>query len=305
MPKISIILPVFNCEKYAGAAIESILNQTFTDYEFIILNDGSTDNSFSIIKSYDDPRIRIINKSNSGYIDTLNYGIKLSNGDIIARMDSDDIALPNRLLLQLRAFRRDTAVLGGQINLMDRGGKLRKGPVFPTEHDIILKRLTKGESALVHPSTLINKELILKAGCYDVRMAAADDIDLWLRLSKLGRLENIKNIVLNLRKHDNNISVIMSDKQLLNALITINYFKRHGNYGKISEDEYNELSEKIEGKINSNLYFIKNNTFLQLKKVAQSGNSFHQIQYIISNPSFIRLYFEIIKIRKLLIKETF
>ncbi len=100
-PLVSVIMPVYNAEKYVGEAIESILNQTFTDFEFLIFNDGSTDNSSKIIKSYKDDRIIFFDyKENFGYVKHLNDGIKLAKGEYIARMDADDISLPERFQKQ-------------------------------------------------------------------------------------------------------------------------------------------------------------------------------------------------------------
>jgi len=101
MPKVTVLMPVYNAEKYLKEAIGSILGQSFSDFEFLIINDGSTDSSVKIIKSYDDPRIRFIaNEKNLGVIPTLNKGFALAQGEFIARMDADDISLPKRLELQ-------------------------------------------------------------------------------------------------------------------------------------------------------------------------------------------------------------
>src|SRR5580698_9685158 len=101
-PKVTVLMPVYNGEKYIKEALESILQQTFIDFEFLIINDGSTDNSVSIIKSFNDNRIRLIhNEKNSGLVYSLNKGIGLSNGEYIARMDCDDVSIPERLEKQV------------------------------------------------------------------------------------------------------------------------------------------------------------------------------------------------------------
>ena len=114
-PLISVILPVYNAEKYLAEAIDSILNQTFTDFEFIIINDGSTDNSLSILQSYQtqDSRIRLFSRENKGIVMTMNEGIDLARGEWLARMDADDIAMPSRFERQLQHLKETSADICG------------------------------------------------------------------------------------------------------------------------------------------------------------------------------------------------
>ena len=124
--RISIIMPAYNAEKYIREAIESILNQTYTDFEFIIINDGSTDKTKEIIKSYSDPRIVYMeNEENSGIVVTLNKGLKCAQGEYIARMDSDDISLPDRFEKQIAYMdkHKDVGVLGTSIIIFGEGIK--------------------------------------------------------------------------------------------------------------------------------------------------------------------------------------
>jgi len=297
MPKLSVILPVYNSEKYVGQAIESILNQTYTDYEFIIIDDGSKDASLSVVESFKDPRIRVFGKSNSGLADTLNYGINRSEGEVIARMDNDDIALPDRLLIQMRSFSKETAVLGGQVDLLDSNGTISKGPRFPTGHEDILERLLCGKSSIIHSTVLINKELALKAGCYDDR-SSAEDLDLWLRISKMGKLENVQNIVLHLRKHDQSMTVLMHEKHILDHIIAILYYKKGGSHTEIPEDEFEALKEQARNIIEEESYISKLEEFTRQKNNYLNGNIFHKIKYLLQNPSFLSLYNEILKTRK-------
>lgn len=297
MPIISVILPVYNSEKYVGLAIDSILHQTYSDYEFIILDDGSKDGSLNVIKSFTDPRIKVVEKSNSGLADTLNYGIRLSGGEIIARMDNDDVALPDRLQLQLQYFSKDTAVLGGQINLLDSKYNVQSGPRFPTEHKSILKRLSCGKSSIIHPTVLINKEMLLKVGSYDDR-SSAEDADLWLRICKLGKLENLKNVVLHLRKHDESMTILMREKHIIDHVAAVLYYKKYGSSAKMSEEEFKEVSEMAKKSIEEASYILKDGVFVRQKYDYLSGNVFHKIQYLLRNPSFLRSYIEILKIRE-------
>jgi glycosyltransferase involved in cell wall biosynthesis len=297
MPKISIILPVYNSEKYVAASIESILNQTYHDYEFIIIDDGSTDSSLHVVKSFMDPRIRLIKKSNSGLADTLNYGIKLSTGELIARMDNDDVALPNRLLFQVHSFRKTTAVLGGQADILDSNCNLCKGPRFPTEHVDILKRLSRGKSSIIHPSVLISKAMLLKVGCYDDR-SSAEDADLWFRLCKVGRLENLKSVVLYLRKHDQSMTILMREKHIIDHITAIMYYKKYGRYSKISEEEFKEFNEMAKNMLEEESYILKSKVFARHKHDFINGDAFHKMKYLLRNPSFFGLYITILKTRR-------
>src|SRR5688572_12374901 len=123
-PAISVLMPAYNAEKYIGTAIESILSQSFTDFEFIIINDGSTDRTKEIILSFKDPRIKLKNQSNSGIAKSLNAGLTIASADLVARFDADDIALPHRLEVQYKAFQEDELLLvaGSSVIYMDEEG---------------------------------------------------------------------------------------------------------------------------------------------------------------------------------------
>ncbi len=126
-PKVSVIMSVYNGDKYLREAIESILNQTFTDFEFIIVNDGSTDNSLEIIESYDDERIKTINnKKNIGLTKSLNKALKFAKGKYIARQDADDVSLPNRFEKQVEYLdsHPEVALVGTSVYLIDENGKI-------------------------------------------------------------------------------------------------------------------------------------------------------------------------------------
>jgi glycosyltransferase involved in cell wall biosynthesis len=141
MPRISVVMSVYNGEKYLRQAIESILQQTYTDFEFIIIDDGSTDSSREIIQSYDDKRIRlVINEQNIGLTKSLNKGIRLAKGEFIARMDADDISLPQRFEKQVAYLdsHPEVGVLGTYANIIDHRGKIINNIIFPTEHETIL-----------------------------------------------------------------------------------------------------------------------------------------------------------------------
>jgi glycosyltransferase involved in cell wall biosynthesis len=194
-PVVSVVLPVYNAQPYLKESIESILNQTFTNFEFIIINDGSTDNSLSIIQTYADidNRIILISRENKGLVASLNEGIQIAKTELIARMDADDIALPTRLEKQLQYLNDNEGVicLGSQTIIIDSNSLELTIQAQPTEHDEILKILLKGHCSLTHPSVIYKKERFNKVGGYNIELYPAEDYDLWLRLSEVGTIANL------------------------------------------------------------------------------------------------------------------
>jgi len=198
-PTISVVMPVYNGEKYLREAIDSILNQTYNDFEFIIINDGSTDKTDEIILSYDDPRIVYIkNEENLQIVKTLNKGIDLAKGKYIARMDADDISLPKRFEKQMKFMEKnpEIGVCGTWIEVFGiRNERLK----YPVEHEEI-KATLLFNSALAHPSVMI-KRSILQINHYDVLYNKAEDYALWIELLETCKFCNIPEYLLKYRLH--------------------------------------------------------------------------------------------------------
>ena len=216
-PKVTVLMPVYNGEKYLKKSIESILDQTFTDFEFLIIDDGSTDESLELIKSYDDTRIKIIvHEQNKGLIKTLNEGIELAAGDYVARMDGDDVSLPERLEKQIAFMdnNQDVAVCGTWAKSMNENGKIVS--TMKSLSGILLKYNYWKPSPMIHPSVMMRKSLI-KEFLFSVDAASAEDYDLWLRIVKKHRIFNIKECLLLYRIHGENISTKRRDEQLLSS----------------------------------------------------------------------------------------
>lgn len=191
-PKVSVLMPVYNAESYLKEAIDSILSQTFTDFEFIIINDGSTDRSEEIILSYKDERIHYIkNKQNLKIAESLNKGIRLCNGEYIARMDADDIAKPERLYVQV-TFMDANSDIGACGSAVKTFGALDESWVMPTNHEAICSALAL-HSCLLHPTVIIRSSTLNKLGSkiYQDEYLLAEDYDLWSRLSHKTRLHNL------------------------------------------------------------------------------------------------------------------
>jgi glycosyltransferase involved in cell wall biosynthesis len=229
-PSISIIMPVFNGEKYLIKAIDSILNQTYKDFEFIIIDGGSSDNSKEIIENYTDERIMTIYKANYGLVDSLNLGISLSRANWIARMDADDISYPNRFEEQLKYINEDIAIIGSQADIIDKDDKIFGTTSFKVNHDEIVTDLVNQNSTLIHPSVVINKFKLNLAGGYDPKMLSAEDYDLWLRISKVGKIINVNKTLFALRKHESNVSKIKLGATINNGFISLAY---HFSYNSV------------------------------------------------------------------------
>jgi glycosyltransferase involved in cell wall biosynthesis len=224
-PKISVIMPVYNSSQFLRAAIESILNQTMSDYEFIIINDGSNDESVEIISEYErkDARICFINnKENSGLIDVLNQGISVSTGDYIARMDADDISLPQRFKVQSQFLdtHPEVGVVGSNVHFIDSSGRrisnFINNPRLPQTTNQIKWSLCFS-CCLIHPTIMMRQELVKKVGGYNKQAKHAEDYDLWERMSVITNYYNLSQKYLLLRKHEKNVTVLHMDTTLGNS----------------------------------------------------------------------------------------
>ena len=213
MPKISVIMPVYNAEKYLNEAIDSILNQTFGDFELIIINDGSTDSSVEIIKNYNDSRIRFIdNKTNEIYMKRLNEGIELAHGEYIARMDADDISLPQRFEKQVEFLDKnpDIGIVGTFWKSFGAEECVVELPQFPAEVQVF----SIFHSPFGHPSVMFRKSFFDKYGLrYDENCPYAEDYDLWTKALNYFGGANIGEVLLNYRVHENAVSVAKAQIQ--------------------------------------------------------------------------------------------
>ncbi|PML61247.1 hypothetical protein BCT73_06560 [Vibrio breoganii] len=229
--KISILLCTYNDELFIKDCIDSILHQSHSNFEFIIINDGSTDSTLDIINSYKDERIKVFTKVNSGLTSSLNFGLKQCETNWIARVDADDICFSNRLEEQIKHIDEDVAVIGSRAKIIDgEGNYLRNDSSLPLNHEEILAAMCEAKQSMLHPSVLINKKLIDLVGGYDPRFIVAQDIDLWLRLAQVGKLKNVDMELIKLRKHLGNISLSKLHEQTVNGILSrVIYRKTIGN----------------------------------------------------------------------------
>jgi len=212
--RISVIIPVYNCEKYIGEAIESVLHQTFKDFELVIVDDGSTDETPEIVDRYAqlDDRIRVIHQENTGRCGSINRGILESRYEWIARLDADDLFLPKKLEIQVNFLSEHPyiKVLGSYYYHINPGKKIiginREGPVTLEEFQLHLKN---NIPITVNPSSVVmHKGTVLDVGLYRAQFKQAEDIDLWNRIAEQGNiiLKVPKPLVM-ARIHEGSISV--------------------------------------------------------------------------------------------------
>jgi len=193
MPKVTVLMSVYNGEKYLREAIDSILNQTFKNFEFLVINDGSTDSTAEILQSYQDPRIKIINnEKNMGLTGSLNKGLKLAKGEYIARMDADDISLPLRLEKEVEFLDKnpELGLVGILYEVIDEAGNSFGIVKYPTTDKEIKRRLLEG-NPFGHGSVMLRKECIVNVGFYRPEFKYAQDFDLLLRISEKYEVLNI------------------------------------------------------------------------------------------------------------------
>lgn len=201
-PKISVLTAVYKSAELICPAIESVLNQTFDNFEWVIINDATPDNSIEIIESYNDPRIKIYhNDTNIGLAASLNKGLDLCTGEYIARMDTDDVCYPNRFEQQVKFMEShsEIAIAGSWVNLTGEKKGVWKTPV---KHEEIQCKLIFN-SAIAHPTVMMRKVIIEKYGFrYDERLRRIQDYDLWVRASQIVKLANIPEVLLDYRIDD-------------------------------------------------------------------------------------------------------
>lgn len=216
--EITVLMPVYNGEKYLKTAIESILSQTYSEFEFLIINDASTDNSRNIILSYQDERINLVdNEQNLGITKTLNRGLQLAKGKYIARMDCDDISLPNRLEKQLEYITKENvSFVGSYCKLFSDTKELKNMLTAPVYHNAILFHLCF-RCCLVHSSMLFSKQAVIDLGGYDESKNYVEDYDLWCKAILNYKFVVIPKILHAYRENDSSISSRNKDIQLYNA----------------------------------------------------------------------------------------
>lgn len=217
MPLISVLMPVYNCEEYVQAAIDSILTQTFRDFEFIIIDDGSKDRTAEIVKAAAarDPRIKVISRENRGIVPSLNEALEVATGELIARMDGDDISLPDRFQKQVDYLKAhpDCGLVGTQIMFMDPDGRPIAPMPNPQDHEGIVQTMLDGNESVSHPTVLFRTAVARSIEGYSNRYKHAEDIDFFLRMAEATQVANMPDLLLHYRQHAKSIGRTQTEAQ--------------------------------------------------------------------------------------------
>lgn len=242
IPTVSVIMSVYNGLPYLHEAIESILSQTFRDFEFIIINDGSMDGTGDVLEQYaiTDKRIFLVHQKNMGLTLSLNKGLSFAQGMYIARQDADDISLPHRIQMQVSFLDEypDVGLLGTGIETI--GEKSKKGKIFiyPEEHKMLVESwLLKLRDPFPHTSVMFRSEVLKKVGKYNPFYKKAQDYDLWLRVSERFKVASLPIVLCKLRIHSQSVSHDKGE-QLKYALLALGTFflkkRNRNNLGNFS-----------------------------------------------------------------------
>ena len=191
-PAVSVLMSVRNGAPWVRNAVLSVLGQSAGDLELIVVDDGSTDDTGAVLASFADPRLRVERRAPEGLTRALNRALALARAPLVARLDADDVALPERLACQ-RAFldgRPDVGLLGTGAREVDAAGRLVR-VVSPPAGDEALRRALIRCNPFVHSSVMMSREAVERAGGYDPALAVAQDYDLWMRMSRITRMANL------------------------------------------------------------------------------------------------------------------
>jgi len=255
---VSVIMPVYNSEKYVSSAIHSILTQTYTDFELLIFNDGSTDNSREIILQFNDPRIKLFDyDTNAGIVNRLNTGIEEAIGKYIARMDADDISLPRRFEMQVDYLENNPGIglCGAWIFEITNSDDPRQKKLYKyvQDHEQICIKLLRHNS-FAHPVVMLRRSILMEHNLrYEQEFFPSEDYRLWIRLKHVTRFYNIPETLLHYRIHPNQISTLESDNKKSNR-IKIELIKEL--LGDLSEKEEDLYTDIIKQKYNNSTSYL-------------------------------------------------
>ncbi len=218
MAKISVVMTVYNGEKFLDEAIRSILEQTFAEFEFIIVDDGSTDRSAELIKKYTDRRTRFFPLTHVGRAAALNYAVSQTASPFIAIMDADDVALPHRLQTQFDAMMNDERidVVSSSYMMIDEQGNLIREKHLPVTHEEIVD-LMPVQCSMCFPAAFIRKSILQRAGLFEEKWVPAEDYNLWIKILDHARFHNISKSLVKHRITSTSLSSRFKNVQARNS----------------------------------------------------------------------------------------
>ena len=219
-------MPVYNAGSYLADAVESILCQTFKDFEFIVIDDGSTDGSLAVLQRFakHDVRVRLISRENRGITQTRNEALRLARGELVAVMDADDRSLPDRLAKQVDFMESfpDCVAVGARVLLIDPdGAPIREMSCEQTHEQIDTAHMRGLGGAISHPAAMMRRAVVVSVGGYREQFDTAEDFDLFLRLAEHGRVANLPDVLLWYRQHLGSVGYSGRQKQRRAALLAL------------------------------------------------------------------------------------
>lgn len=222
-PLISVVMPVYNAQRYLREAVDSILDQTLGDFELIAVDDGSKDGSKAILDEYAqrDSRVRVLSRPNTGIVGALNDGLSVATGEFIARMDADDWVTRDRFEKQVAFLRAhpDHVCVGSYFNYMDADGALLKWNPRETDPAAIERALLRGDGgSLIHPVVMFRRAALAQTGTYRADALWVEDLDLYLRLARVGKLSNVPEVLLHYRYHTQSVNFTRNEGRHQRAL---------------------------------------------------------------------------------------
>ena len=268
--KISVLMPAYNSENFISKSIESIINQSFSNYEIIIVDDGSNDSTKEIVEMYSrkNSKIKFFSKSNSGITESLNFGLKFCTGKWIARLDTDDLCDPDRLGKQLMVAEssKNLGLVGSDAVFINKFDKNLFNYSYPSNHKKLKNNLISCKNFFPHSSAFYNRELVDFLGGYRNRAGSSEDWDLWLRIADKKELKNINQPLVKIRIHENQVSKKNYIKQAYDTktILIANYLSKRKKYDPIEVLTYDEY-ENFKLYVNENLEKLGFNDFLRFK----------------------------------------
>ncbi|HET6851754.1 MAG TPA: glycosyltransferase [Pyrinomonadaceae bacterium] len=269
-PAVTVLMSVYNGERFVPEAIQSILQQTWTDFEFLIINDGSTDRTREIISSFHDPRLRILDQpTNTGLTRSLNLGLKAARAPLVARQDADDRSHPERLRMQVEFMHANpqVALLGTQVRILNKRGRLSHRPGWQRAvNDTAIRFQSLFDNPFIHTSVMFRRDIVLdELGGFAETFPTAQDFELWSRISARHQVCNLPARLIDYRFHGSSTSAGYDDRHLeRSSLIVAGNLRRylglhevperwlqlistlHVNPNGVSNDELRELLNVIE-----------------------------------------------------------
>ncbi len=241
-PRISVVLAIYNGERHLDDAVRSVLGQTFTDFELIIVDDGSTDSTARLLAGWTtaDPRVRVVRQENRGLTASLNIGVGMASGTYIARQDADDVSMPDRFARQASHLDADAAVaaVGSSAAVIDRTGATVGGLTAAVGAQAVRTGLLTLRTTPVHGSMMMRREALLAVGGYRDAFRAGQDYDLWLRLSERFDLDNLPGVLYQWRLDRDSVYTSRRALQLKYAAIALAFSRERAIHGG---DSYNDL----------------------------------------------------------------